>query len=304
MVGQYSKNNLIARTLRTKYPNDNFEEFLHKNKKVNSTWDLSPKTLSGLLKVHPPKDAQKYMNEKNQSDEPKEKTDYVREGIDDASAATTVISMASAAPKILGTLDNVATNASAIRTLSDLGNQVAGTGRVAGGIGAAAGAIGTGLSAVSLGKDIYDVVDKGKVTFDNAMHFADDGTSLVAGTLGMAVPGIGTAIGLGLEAGEKLVTGIIKASKAVKEEKEKEGVDHLPPDVWFDTVGRAIFPAWMFTELGKPKPSGPPKEVGGKEPNKEKVDKWISQRKATSGAGDSRRFRKKDERKNRWKPKR
>jgi hypothetical protein len=154
---------------------------------------------------------------------------------------------------ILGTMNNIANNASTLRTLADVGNQVASAGRVAGGVSAATGAVGTGLAAVSLGKDIYDALDKGKVTFDNAMHFADDGTALVAGTLGLAVPGIGSAIGLGLTVGEKIVTGAIKAAKAVKEEKKKEGVDHLKPDVWLDTVGRSIFPEWMFEEWGKPK---------------------------------------------------
>jgi hypothetical protein len=231
---------------------------------------------------------------------PKPKTDYVREGIDDAGAVNTGVSLASNAPMILGTMNNIANNASTLRTLADVGNQVASAGKVAGGVSAAAGAVGTGLSAVSLGKDIYDALDKGKVTFDNAMHFADDGTALVAGTLGLAEPGIGSAIGLGLTVGEKIVTGAIKAAKAVKEEKKREGVDHLKPAVWFDTVGKAIFPDWMFKELGKTKEqkaADKAKKEAKKAENKAKREAKKADRKAKFNAWKANVKKKRDEKK-------
>jgi hypothetical protein len=85
-------------------------------------------------------------------------------------------------------------------------------------------AIGTGptivkgvASGVGLGFDIVDAANKMKVTFDNAMKKSDDSTGIVSAGVSLK-PRVGVPIALALQAGEKLVTGIIKGAKAVKED--------------------------------------------------------------------------------------
>jgi hypothetical protein len=113
-------------------------------------------------------------------------------------------------------------------------------------IGTGLNAIGTVASGIRLGKDIYDSVKDGKVSFDTAMRMSDDATGIVSSIVSTVNP----LAGLALTAGEKLVTSMVKGAEAVKEEKKKEGVKHLKPGVWLDTVVKASTPAWMTTDIG------------------------------------------------------
>jgi hypothetical protein len=115
-------------------------------------------------------------------------------------------------------------------------------------IGGAANVVGGVLGGISLGKDISDAVKDKRVTFDNAMKMADDGTAVVS-TAASFIPVIGTGLSLALTGGEKLVTGIIKADKAVKERKKELGVKHLGFDEWSNTVEKAILPNSMTKEI-------------------------------------------------------
>jgi hypothetical protein len=117
-------------------------------------------------------------------------------------------------------------------------------------VGKITGAVGAVTSGVGLGFDIANAVKDKKVTFDNAMNMADDATGLVSAAVGF-IPGIGAPLSIGLTAGEKLITGIIKGAEAVKKEKEAEGVKHLTPGVWLETVVKANTPAWMTEDIGE-----------------------------------------------------
>jgi hypothetical protein len=133
-------------------------------------------------------------------------------------------------------------------TVTEVSDGLRAAGEVGNAIGTGASVIGGVASGVGLGFDIADAVDKKKVTFDNAMKMSDDATGPVSAGVGL-IPGVGVPIALALQAGEKLVTGIIKGANAVKAEKKREGVKHLKPKVWFDTVWRANTPAWMNEEI-------------------------------------------------------
>ena len=108
-------------------------------------------------------------------------------------------------------------------------------------------AIGGVTSGILLGKDIYDAVNDKHVSFDDAMKISDDATG-VASAIGTA---INPLLGLGIMAGEKLVTGIVKGTKAVEDEKKREGVKHLKPDVWLNTIWEANTPDFMNKDIGK-----------------------------------------------------
>jgi hypothetical protein len=133
-------------------------------------------------------------------------------------------------------------------TVTEVSEGLRAAGEVGKAIGTGATVVGVVASGGGLGFDIADAVDKKKVTFDNAMKISDDATGLVSAGVSL-IPGVGVPIALALQAGEKLVTGIIKGADAVKEEKKREGVKHLKPKVWFNTVWRANTPAWMNEEI-------------------------------------------------------
>jgi hypothetical protein len=149
--------------------------------------------------------------------------------------------------------------------------------KVGEGVGKVAGAAGAVLSTASLGMDIANAVKDHKVTFDNAMRMADDGTGIVASVVGL-IPGVGTALSGGLLGGEKVVTAIIKGAKAVKEKKKELGVKHLKPGVWLDTVVKASTPAWMTKDIGEAyrewKKNKPEMDAEKKEKKKQAKAEW------------------------------
>jgi hypothetical protein len=151
------------------------------------------------------------------------------------------------------------------------------------------GAIGAVTSGVGLGFDIANAVKDKKVTFDNAMNIADDATGLVSAAVGF-IPVVGVPLSIGLTAGEKVVTGIIKGAKAVKEEKEAEGVKHLKPGVWLDTVVKANTPAWMTADIGEAyrnyKKNKPAIKTQKKAEKVQRQEEW----KSMSGKDKAKRF--------------
>jgi hypothetical protein len=120
---------------------------------------------------------------------------------------------------------------------------------VADGLGKAASAVGVGLSGAALSTDIIDAYQDGKVTFDNGVRMADDATNLVSAGISL-IPGVGAPLSLALLGGEKFITGMVKAAKAVKDEKESEHVDHLKPGDWLSTVVGSVTPEWMQMDIG------------------------------------------------------
>jgi hypothetical protein len=161
--------------------------------------------------------------------------------------------------------------------------------KVGEGVGKVAGAAGAALSGVSLGMDIANAVKDKKVTFDNAMRMADDGTGLVASAVGL-IPGVGTALSLGLLGGEKVVTAIIKGAKAVKDMKKELGVKHLKPGVWLNTVVNASVPSWMTKDIGEAyrewKKNKPQRDAEKKEKKAQAKAEW----KKMSGKEKAKKF--------------
>jgi hypothetical protein len=150
-------------------------------------------------------------------------------------------------------------------------------GKVASTVGTGLNVIGGATSAISLGKDIYDAVKNKHVGFDDAMKISDDATG-VASAIGSA---INPLLGLGITLGEKIVTGAIKADKAVKEEKKRQGVEHLKTQDWFDTVWTANTSDWMNQDIGelvkehkKNKPTKAAKKQAKKDYKQYKKDVW------------------------------
>jgi hypothetical protein len=131
-------------------------------------------------------------------------------------------------------------------------------------IGTAGNVIGGVLGGVSLGHDIAKAIETKHVSFDDAMKMADDGTAVVSSAVSF-IPVVGGPIALGLNLGEKVVTGGVKAAKAVKERKKELGVKHLGYNEWANTVAGSVAPAWMSKDL---------KEVG--KDVKAKLEKWQS----------------------------
>jgi hypothetical protein len=131
-------------------------------------------------------------------------------------------------------------------------------------IGTAGNVIGGVLGGVSLGHDIAKAIETKHVSFDDAMKMADDGTAVVSSAVSF-IPVVGGPLALGLNLGEKVVTGAIKADRAVKERKKELGVKHLGYNEWVNTVAGTMAPSWMSKDL---------KDVG--KDVKAKLEKWQS----------------------------
>ncbi|GHU18853.1 hypothetical protein FACS189472_07780 [Alphaproteobacteria bacterium] len=236
MVGQYSKNNLLIRSLRHKYPYD-VDLTLKKPKIVYniSTLALSPNAIKSFLTDTPKARSDVNWDRANDS------ITKIKDVNSDINSAASVVSKASTAVDMakkigIGVPSSVSSLAT---TASEIGNAA----------GSVLGAVGAAASGVGLAFDIANAKKEGKVTFDNAMKMADDGTGIVAGIASM-FPGPGTAIGAGLNIGEKIVTGGFKAAHAVKEEEKREGVKHLKPGVWMSTVLGEFAPKWWTLNVG------------------------------------------------------
>jgi hypothetical protein len=117
-------------------------------------------------------------------------------------------------------------------------------------IGEGLNVVGGGLSALGLTKDIIQAVQDKKVTFDNAMDIADDATGLATSIIAAAVPGVGSAIALGIGIGEKAVTSIIKGVRAIKAEEKRLG-----RKLTFNEGAQQVLDAngmgWMSKDIGQ-----------------------------------------------------
>ncbi|GHU22824.1 hypothetical protein FACS189472_15750 [Alphaproteobacteria bacterium] len=236
MPGQFHKNDLIIRSLRRKYSPYDDELVLKKPKIIynDSTLGLSPKSIASLHSNKVSDDSQNiYGNAREKSST----IDNINTGL---SAANAVVSHASDAVDVAKTF-----GIGVPETVSKVASTASEFGSAAGPMLSGVGAV---TSGVSLGFDIANAKKAGKVTFDNAMNIADDATGVVSGIAGM-FPGVGTAVGVGLTVGEKLVTGGFKAAHAVKEEEKRLGVKHLTPNQWLSTVGE-FTPKWWQLQIG------------------------------------------------------
>jgi hypothetical protein len=126
-------------------------------------------------------------------------------------------------------------------------NDVESISKTAGKIGSVANVAGGVLSGISLGKDIYDLAKGNGNKLELGTKIADDATGVVSA----AVSAVNPLAGLALTGIEKLVTSGIKAGEAVKEEKKREGVKHLKPKEWVNTVWDSMTPAWMNKDIGQ-----------------------------------------------------
>jgi hypothetical protein len=250
MVGEYAKQNLLAK-VRGKYQAD-----------INNPVDdygLSIKVLK-----HPkftpegipyePRSASKPNNNLTNSF-----ADKLYDTAHEIHSYDTLASMATTAPSIpkytlgvMSSIDNYLQPANKllqptdVANLSKLVSTLEPIQNVSSKIGSALNVVSGVTSGLELGKDIYDAVKNKHVDFDNAMKISDNATGVVSA----AASAINPLAGLAITAGEKLVTGVIKGTKAVKDEKKREKVDHLKPDVWLNTVWHATTPAWMNEDIG------------------------------------------------------
>ncbi|GHU18467.1 hypothetical protein FACS189472_06830 [Alphaproteobacteria bacterium] len=241
MPGQYNKNNLVLRSLKRKYPYDDVEMTLKKPLIAynESVLGLPPGMVS-WMGTSPTKTPTQTLNHNKYGDQ-RDASDTVGNINTGASVASGLASQASNAVELAemygigvpSALSSVATTATEI-------------GKAA---GPALGAVSAASSGVSLGFDIANAKKEGKVTFDNAMKIADDATGVVSGIASM-FPGPGSAIGLGLSIGEKIVSAPFKAYHAVKEEEKREGVKKLKPGVWMSTVLGEFTPKWWTLDIG------------------------------------------------------
>jgi hypothetical protein len=276
MPGIYKKNELKLKALKLKNPYVNIEElFGSPQARYQRGWQIQRNYNSSTLDLSPAHQSEytgHYDNARNISEGYKTASSVVggvagniTKPLDVISKATgyavPVIDATKAIPMVemganAGSAANAASEAADIaRATASAGSNgiseaVSTVAKVGEGIGKVAGAAGATLSAVSLGMDIANAVKDKKVTFDNAMRMADDGTALVSSALGM-IPGVGTALSLGLLGGEKVVTAIIKGAKAVKDKKKELGVKHLKPGLWLKTVMEASTPSWMNKDIGE-----------------------------------------------------
>ncbi|GHU19236.1 hypothetical protein FACS189472_08730 [Alphaproteobacteria bacterium] len=282
MVGEYSKSDLILRSLKRKYPYDNVELTLKKPKIIynQSTLGLPPEMTSWMNSV---------MKSQSQSQTQSQKQNIYADARDTSNTIGNVNSGISAGTSIISKASKAVDLAKDIgigvpQTVSTLATTASEIGKVAGPV---LGAVGAAASGVSLGFDIANAKKEGKVTFDNAMKMADDGTGLVAGIAGM-LPGPGTAVGVALNVGEKIVTAPFKAYHAVKEEEKREGVKHLSAGKWVRTVLGEFTPKWWSLDIG----------------SKEWKDYWKEDKAKRKAAAEQRKKEKaerKAERKEIWK---
>jgi hypothetical protein len=262
MPGIYKKNELKLKALKLRNPYENIEELLGRPQMQynSSTLSLSP-AYTG-----------KFDNARNISEGYKTASSVVGGVAGNVTKPLELISKATgyAVPvmdttRVIPMVEmgvNAGNAANAASEVADVARATATAGsnglseavgtisKVGEGVGKVAGAAGAVLSTASLGMDIANAIHDKKVTFDNAMRMADDGTAIVTSALGM-IPGVGTALSLGLLGGEKVVTAIIKGAKAVKDKKKELGVKHLKPGEWLDTVIKASTPAWMNKDIGE-----------------------------------------------------
>jgi hypothetical protein len=210
--------------------------------------------------------------------------DSVNQSFKNAEHVNTAISMASAVPKLVTKGYNTLAGLGAINSplaysvVSDIG----GLAKAAGTVGSVANVAGGVLSAAGLGTDIAKAVNDGKITFDTAMKMADDGTGIVSAI----ASGINPLAGLAVTGVEKLVTGVVKSVKAVEDEKKREGLKHLKPGVWMETVLEANAPAWMTADIGQSYKDWKAKAPERKAAKAQKKAEW----KAMSGKEKAARF--------------
>jgi hypothetical protein len=246
MVGEYGKQNFMIRGLRRLNPD--YDEYGLTTKILQKpTPTILPPTLM-LNSKQFAKDFTKKTPAQAQTstgDEALKYTHYANTGVGAVASAPGLTTKAYNTAAGLGYLDKLsAANSSHLyNVVSDMES----ISKTAGKIGSVANVAGGVLSGISLGKDIYDLAKGNGNKLDLGTKIADDATGVVSA----AVSAVNPLAGLALTGIEKLVTSGIKAGEAVKEEKKKEGVKHLRPKVWMDTVWNSMTPDWANKDIGQ-----------------------------------------------------
>jgi hypothetical protein len=283
-VGEYEKNNFLIRGLqRKKFPNTDFDEFGLSTKVLKK---FVPMFTSTGIPYDP--NIPKPTPEDTQNHKESQFGNVVR----DLRTANSIAGMGTSAPEVAimgyNTLRGMGELSNATRTynaLSKIAPAAEGLGKVSTGLNVIGGA----LSAANLGNDIYNAVKDKHVSFDNAMKISDDATGVASAAVSM-IPGVGVPLSIALTGGEKLVTGFIKGAKAVKEEKKREGVKHLDPKTWIDTMWTAATPEWMNRDIGDAyrewKKNKPARKAAKKAEKARKKEEW----KHMSGKEKAHRF--------------
>jgi hypothetical protein len=228
-VGEY-KRKYIINSLNNKYPIDDYFDCINDENRLKI-----PKINYNQKLFIPP--IQQHTN--NNSDE----SNYTiaRNTNSNLKLINSGVGLSTNIPSIPGYMNKLGIINNVPETFTEIG-------KITNNIGNVTTAIGGLTSGIKLGLDIANAVNDKKVSFDNAMNIADDATGVVSSALSF-IPGVGVPLSIAASIGEKLVTGGIKAGKAVKEDKEKEHVKHLKPGIWLDTVVDATTPHWMNTDF-------------------------------------------------------
>jgi hypothetical protein len=245
-LGEYNKNNFLMRGLQRARINE--DEYGLSTKVLKH---YVPKfTISGIPYVNNQEDdiaTNRGLTNNNSADEHIHET--IRDVRDVAGVANAITSAPNWALKGYNTLRGEGLLEDSMKlynALSRIQPMAEELGKVSDGLNVVGGA----LSAANLGNDIATAIKDKHVSFDNAMRISDNATGVASAAVSM-IPTVGMPLSLALQGGEKLVTGIIKGVKAVKDEKKKEGVKHLDPKTWLYTTFGANVPHWMLADIGK-----------------------------------------------------
>jgi hypothetical protein len=202
MVGEY-KRKYIINSLKNKYPMNDYYDYIEDNERLKIPKINHDNSLLEIQSI-----PQHTVNNNNDS-------------------KYTIAKNVNSNLKLINSGVGLSTNLPSIpEYMKDFGiiNNVPETfteiGKITNPIGNVTTAIGGLTSGINLGLDIANAVNDKKVSFDNAMNIADDATGIVSSALSF-IPGIGVPLSLAASIGEKLVTGGIKAGKAVKKRKRK-----------------------------------------------------------------------------------
>jgi hypothetical protein len=251
MVGEYEKHNFLVRGL--KRINPDFDEYGLTTKilKKPTPTTLPPIILPPTLMLN----TKKFTNDFTSNPPAQTQTSTGDEALKYTHYANTAVGGAASVPGMAMKAYNTAAANGVLDGLSKVNsshlynvmNDVESLSKTVGKIGSAANVAGGVLSGISLGKDIYDLAKGNGNKLELGTKIADDATGVVSA----AVSAVNPLAGLALTGIEKLVTSGIKAGEAVKEEKKREGVKHLKPKEWVNTVWDSMTPAWMNKDIGQ-----------------------------------------------------
>jgi hypothetical protein len=273
-LGEYNKNNFLMRGLQRARVDE--DEYGLPTKVLKRYVPQFTSTGIPYMKTEEDGGVSEHMGSKNDSVD-----EHIHEAIRDARDVASVANAVTSAPnwalkgyntlRGAGLLEDSTKLYNALSRIQPAAEEL---GKLSNGLNVVGGA----LSAANLGNDIATAVRDKHVSFDNATGVASAAVSMI--------PAVGMPLSLAMQGGEKLVTGIIKGAKAVKDEKEKEGVKHLDPKTWLYTTFGANVPHWMLADISKSYREWKKKAPERKAERKRKKEEW----KHMSGKEKAHRF--------------